>query len=120
MSPRSSDTGDRTYDSVRDRFRQWREANPRPEPRSALSFPEMSDATERMVGTAAGFGAGAFLLLLAATAFLAARSWAGVERSSATVAYTLTGVFLTIAGLGAVIATYNHVFRVLSRPASHH
>ncbi len=120
MSPRSSDTGDRTYDSVRERFRQWREANPRPEPRSALAFPEMSDATERMVGTAAGFGAGAFLLLLAAVAFGAARSWGELARSGAAVAFTLTGVFLTIAGLGAIIATYNHSFRVLSRPASHH
>lgn len=119
MSPRS-DTGDRTYDSVRDRFRQWREANPRPEPRSALSFPEVSDATARMVGTAAGFGAGAFLLLLAVTAFVAARSWVEVERSGAAVAYALTGVFLTIAGLGAIIATYNHSFRVLTRSASHH
>jgi hypothetical protein len=36
------------------------------------------------------------------------------------VGWTLTGVFLTIAGLGASVATWNHNFRVTTRPPEAH
>jgi hypothetical protein len=111
---------DRTYDSVRDRFRQWREANPRPRGPSALGFPEVSDSVVRMGATVAGLGIGAFLLALAVTCFVASRSWGTIDRGGAVVAYFLAGLFLTVAGLGCILATLSHNFRVLARPPAHH
>lgn len=118
MSPRE-DAGD-TMDTVRGRYAAHAEAHPRPRGRSALKVPVLSDAAEKAVGMAVGFGTGALLLLLALTAVLAARSWAQLDRSGAVVGYSITAFFLTLAGLGALIATWNHVFRVIPGEAPHH
>jgi hypothetical protein len=116
---RPEDSGD-TMRTVRDRYAAHSEAHPRPRSRSALKVPVLNDAAERMVGMAVGFGAGVLLLVLAIVAGAAAASWAEVERSGAVAGYAVTAFFLTLAGLGALAATWNHVFRVIPGEAPHH
>ena len=117
----SSDrNADDTFSTVEGRYQKWSEANPRRRGPSALKVPEISDAVEKTVGMAVGFGAGALLLLLAAAAAAAAASWARVDRSGAAVAYSITTFFLLLAGLGALAATYNHVFRIIPGDAPEH
>jgi hypothetical protein len=118
MSPRG-DAGD-TGRTVKERFAAYDEANPRTRGRTALKIPVLSDAAERVVGMAAGFGIGTILLVLALVAATAARSWAAVDRSGAVVGYSIVTLFLTLAGLGAIIATWNHAFRVIPGDAPHH
>lgn len=110
---------DDTMDTVRGRYEQWNEANPRRRGPSAIKVPVMSDAAEKLVGMALGFGVGVLLLLLAAFTFYNAARWADVARDGAQVAYNVTAFFLTLAGLGALAATYNHVFRVIPGEAPH-
>jgi hypothetical protein len=119
MSRRDNNADD-TFDTVEGRYQKYSSANPRRRGPSALKIPEMSDAVEKTLGMAAGFGAGALLLLLAAVAGTAAASWARVDRSGAAVAYSIATFFLLLAGLGAVAATYNHVFRVIPGEAPEH
>ncbi|HEX6748397.1 MAG TPA: hypothetical protein VF092_13960 [Longimicrobium sp.] len=116
----STPDDDRTGETVRARYRAWADANPRPRGASAIGMPEVSEGALRMVALAAGMGIGLGLLALAATAFVAAQSWATIARGGAVVAYALTGIFLTIAGLGCIIAVLNHNFRVLAGPPAHH
>lgn len=116
---RREEAGD-TFRTVEGRYESWNDANPRPRGRSALKVPVMSDAAEQMVGMAVGFGAGVLLLVLAAVAAVAANSWAQVERSGAVVGYSVVAFFLVLAGLGALIATWNHAFRVIPGDAPHH
>jgi hypothetical protein len=112
---------DSTGDTVRDRYRAWADANPRPRGPSAIGMPEVSEGAVRLAATAAGLGTGAFLLVLAVTAFVASRSWGTIERGGAVVAYFLTGCFLTIAGVGCIWGVLNHNFNVLGKPpAAHH
>lgn len=118
--PRETDTGNRTFDTVRGRFQAWRDQNPAPDSPSALGLPEMSEQTARLFGMAVGFGTGAFLLLLAAVTLYASTTWGAIDRFPAQVAYGASGFFLLIAGAGAIIATWNHVFRVLAGPPQHH
>lgn len=120
MSNRHGDEGESTYGSVRDRYRQWSEGRPKPRSGSAISMPELPEGVVRMAALGIGIGTGLFLLVLAATAYVAAGSWGDVERGGATVAYTLTGIFLTIAGVGCILATLNHLFRVLAGPPPAH
>ncbi len=114
------DPADDTFGTVEDRYQKWSEANPRRRGPSALKVPEMSDAAEKMVGMAVGFGAGALLLLLALVAGTAAASWSRIDRSGAAVGYSIATFFLLLAGLGALAATYNHVFRVIPGDAPDH
>lgn len=114
------DPADDTFGTVEGRYDKWSQANPRRRGPSALKIPEMSDSAEKMMGMAAGFGAGVLLLLLAVVAGTAAASWARVDRSGAAVAYSVTTFFLTLAGVGALAATYNHVFRVIPGDAPEH
>jgi hypothetical protein len=109
-----------TGDTVRARYRAWSEANPRPRGPSALGMPDMGEGTVRMAAAGVGVLTGLFLLALAVTCFVAARSWGTIDRGGAEVAYFLTGLFLTIAGVGCIWATLNHVFRVLAGPPAHH
>jgi len=111
---------DRTEDTVRARYRAWADANPRPRGPTAIGMPEVSEGTVRMTAVAVGIVVGLGLLLLAATAFTASRSWGTIDRGGAVVAYFLTGTFLTIAGVGCIWATLNHNFRVLAGPPAHH
>jgi hypothetical protein len=114
------DEGDRTLDSIRARYRAWSEANPRPRGPSAITVPVIPDAAVRVLAGATGVGLGLLLLALAVIAFWAAASWGRIDRGGAAVAYTLTGLFLTVAGAGAILATLNHLFNVLRRPPAHH
>ncbi len=76
----------------------------------------------KVVLTVIGVGIGLTLLVLAGIAFWTAAWWSDFERSGAVVGYSVVGFFLTIAGLGAVIGTWNHIFRVLdpARAPVHH
>ncbi len=115
--------GDRTYSDVQGKFRDWHENRP-PPPRRRWSFsspePVVSEATARLIFTGIGVGLGLGLLLLAALSFWNASFWFGIQRGGPGVGWTLTGVFLTIAGLGASVATWNHNFRVTTRPPEAH
>jgi hypothetical protein len=72
----------------------------------------------KTVYAAIGFGIGALLLLLAVWAFTVAAKWSGLDRDGAATGYTLVGVFLVISGVGGIIATWKHSFRVLARGRS--
>ncbi len=111
---------DGTFDTVEGRYQKWSEANPRPRGPSALKVPEMSDAAEKTVGMALGFGVGVVLLALAAFTALNAAEWGRIDRSGAKVAYSIAAFFLTLAGVGAIAATYNHVFRIIPGDPPHH
>ena len=117
---RQDNNADDTFETVEGRYQKWSDANPRRRGPSAIKVPEMSDAAEKTLGMAAGFGAGALLLLLAGVAATAAASWARVDRSGAAVAYSIATFFLLLAGLGALAATYNHVFRIIPGEALEH
>ena len=119
MSTPNSDQGN-TGDTVRARYRAWADANPRPRGPSAIGMPDVSEGTVRMAAVGIGVVTGLFLLVLAVTAFVASRSWGTIDRGGAVVAYFLTGVFLTIGGVGCIWATLNHVFKVLAGPPAHH
>lgn len=119
MSQPENETG-RT---VRERYEAFEQANPRPRGRSALSniaMPVMSDAAEKGVGTLVALGTVALLLLLAAVAVTASRSWAAIDRSGAAVGYAIVTFFLLLGGLGGAAAVFNHLFRVLPNEAEHH
>jgi hypothetical protein len=116
---RREDAGD-TFRTVKDRYSAHADLNPRPRGRTALKVPVLSDAAERLVGMAAGFGAGVLLLVLAATAAYAASTWSDAGRSGAVAGYSITAFFLTLAGIGALAATWNHVFRVIPGEPPHH
>jgi hypothetical protein len=72
-----------------------------------------------MVQAVIGIGIGVVLLALAAYAFYSASYWGSYGRDGAQVGYALTGFFLLVAGLGGIVATWNHNFRVLTRRAGH-
>jgi hypothetical protein len=110
----------RTDETVRNRYRQWSEANPRPRGPSALGMPQPSEGMIRVASLVVGVGIGLGLLALAAVSFTASQSWSGIGRGGAVVAYFLTGAFLTIAGVGCIWATLNHQFNVLAGPPAHH
>jgi hypothetical protein len=116
-----------TYGSVTRKYDDWREAEkdkPAP-PRVRSNRPYVHQPYERAdmgktVFAAIGIGIGLVLLLLSLLSFLNANRWADFGRDSAVVGWSLVGFFLLVAGLGAVISTWNHNFRVLaSEPARH-
>jgi hypothetical protein len=112
--------GDDTFNTVEGRYDRWSTANPRPRGPSALKVPELSDSAEKTVGMAMGFGAGVLLLLLAVVTAMTAAKWGAQDRSGAQVAYTIAAFFLVLAGVGALAATWNHVFRVMPGEPPHH
>lgn len=117
----SRPNADDTFNTVEGRYEKWNQANPRPRGPSAIKVPAMSDAAEKTVGMALGFGAGVLLLALAAFTAYNAAQWGEVDRSGAQVAYNIAAFFLTLAGLGALGATWNHVFRIMpGDPPQHH
>lgn len=120
MSNRHGDAGESTYDSVRERYRRWAEERPRRTSPSAIGMPAIPESAARMLALATGLGLGALLLALAVTSFVAAGSWNEIGRGGGAVAYFLTGCFLTVAGGGCILATLNHLFRVLAGPPAHH
>jgi hypothetical protein len=94
----------------RDRLRRTDPYSPKPRGNSDMS---------RLVFAGIGIGIGVVLLALSAYAFYTASYWAGFGRDGAQVGYILVGIFLLIAGIGGIAATYNHNFRVLVRPPTH-
>jgi hypothetical protein len=74
----------------------------------------------RTVFAAIGIGIGILLLALSGLAFRSASYWAEFGRDGAAVGYTLVGIFLLVAVRGGIVATWNHNFRVLTRPHSSH
>lgn len=117
-----------TFGTVRGRYKDWFGAGDRgflpgrtegnddyERPGSGAGGGEMS----KMVLLAIGVGLGLTLLALAAFSFTNAGQWGGIARDGAAVGYSLVGFFLTIAGLGAVFATWNHLFRAAGRSAHH-
>ncbi|HYJ80952.1 MAG TPA: hypothetical protein VEW03_15170 [Longimicrobiaceae bacterium] len=117
---RHGNAGESTFSTVRERYRQWADANPRPGSPSAIGFPEVSEGAVRLLALATALGLGTMLLALAVTSFVAARSWAEIDRGGPVVAYTLTAFFLAVAGAGCIVGTLNHLFNVLAKPPAHH
>jgi hypothetical protein len=120
---RRNDRGERTFDSIRTKYDEFRATTPRRRPgRPTYSTGSVDmEGIVKTVGMAAGFGIGALLLLLAGLSAYASSSWADAGRSSAMIGYALTAFFLVVAGAGGIAATYNHFFRVLdpNRSPSH-
>lgn len=114
-----------TYGRVRDKFEEWEEIQahrpppPRVVPPQKPYHPEPTTGSDmgKTLFAGIGFGIGALLLLLAVVAFYTAGQWAGYAREGAFVGYTVVGIFLLIAGVGGILATWNHNFRVL--PEAH-
>lgn len=116
-----------TYGRIRRKYEAWMENEAERPERDHLRRvdpyqpePQGNSDMSRMVTAAIGFGIGAMLLALAAFAFYTAGEWSEFGRDGAQTGYTLAGVFLTIAGVGGIIATWNHNFRVLTRRPTHH
>lgn len=117
-----------TFRTVRGRYQDWFGAGDRgslpgrtiadddDDPRVGAGGGEMS----RTVLLAVGVGLGLALLALAALSFANAAEWGDIARDGAAVGYALVGVFLLIAGLGAIVATWNHLFRAAVTPGGHH
>lgn len=116
-----------TYGRIREKYEAWveNEAN-RPErdrlrrvdPAPVVTYRESSDMS-RLISAAIGIGLGVLLLALAGYAFYTASYYGSFERAGAQTGYTLVGVFLIIAGVGGIAATWNHNFRVLTRGSNH-
>lgn len=119
-----------TYGSIGDKFDEYSEIaaskpKPTPPPRGLPPqrpfVPDAHDDPSRKVFAAIGLGLAALLFVLAALSFATAGKWSGLARDGAATGYTLVGIFLLIASIGGGLATWNHNFRVLARPAgSHH
>jgi hypothetical protein len=116
-----------TYRSVEARYDEYVEiVESRPEVTQERGLPPQRPYTPQSerddmgkIFAGIGFGIGALLLLLAVWAFAVAGKWFELERGGAGVGYTLVGLFLTLSGVGGIIATWNHNFRVLARPGGH-
>ena len=116
-----------TYAKIRDQYDEWIQAEARRPRRaylrrvdSSYSPPSESDSEmSRMIAATLGFGIGAVLLALSAYAFYTSSVWGGFGRDGAQVGYFVAGLFLFIAGIGGVLATWNHNFRVLVNRPSH-
>jgi hypothetical protein len=122
-----SSGGQRTFETIRSRYDRWAE-NPPPRPVDTGEDwtprrPQSEMPMSRMITTAIGVGIGVVLLLLAAYAFWSAAWWFDAGREPAAIGYMATGTFLVVSGIGGILATLNHNFRVLDpnrRPAAHH
>jgi hypothetical protein len=121
---RRRDEGDRTLETIRDRYDAW--SVDRPSISSAPSSwtpsgHEPKSAMPRMIIAAIGVGVGLVLLILAGLSAWSAVQWAGHGREPAVIGYTLIAVFLTVAAIGGIAGSLNHALRVLdpSRPQAH-
>ena len=117
-----------TYGRIGKQYDEYTEiaaSKPAPAPRGLppqrpyVPAPEEA-GMERTVFAAIGIGIGAILLLLAIFAFVTAAGWGELGQEGAAVGYTVVGFFLTLAGIGGILATYNHNFRVLTRSGGGH
>lgn len=112
-----------TYGSIEAKYDEWVEivaSKPAvapaelPAQRPYTPEPEHDDMA-KTIYAGIGFGIAALLLLLAVWAFVVAAKWTDLERAGAATGYTLVGLFLVLSGVGGIIATWNHNFRVLAR-----
>jgi hypothetical protein len=116
-----------TYGGIARKYDAWREreqGKPAP-PRMRSDKPYVHQPHEssdmgKTVFAAIGIGIGVVLLILSLLAFLNANSWSEFGRESAVVGWNLVGFFLLVGGLGAIISTWNHNFRVLANPPARH
>jgi hypothetical protein len=116
-----------TYQGIADKYDEWlqiQKSKPAPA-RVRSSKPYVHERHQdsdmgRTVFAAIGIGIGLVLLLLSGLAFATAARWGSYELASAQVGWNLVGFFLLVAGLGAIISTWNHNFRVLVSPPEHH
>jgi hypothetical protein len=115
-----------TYGSIARRYDEWvkiRSERPAlervlPPPRPYTSEPQRNEMG-KSVSAAIGVVIGLLILALSALSFATAHRWAELARDGAATGYTVVGFFLLIAGVGGIIATLNHNFRVLSPNAKH-
>jgi hypothetical protein len=115
-----------TYSSIARRYDEWvkiRADRPviersRPAPRPFIPEPQRNDMGKN-VSAAIGVVIGLLILALAAKSFYSAYLWAQLAKDGAATGYTVVGIFLVIAGVGGIIATLNHNFRVLAPRAEH-
>lgn len=112
-----SQGGQQTFDTIRARYDTWATNRP-PRPVAAYEDwtphgPEPEFSMGKMITTAIGVGIGVLLLILAALSFWNAARWSADGREPAAIGYAVTGCFLIVAGLGGLLATLNHNFRVL-------
>lgn len=128
---KKKNVGEGTFNTVRGRYRDWFGAgHPGTLPGRTVVDEDYEYAhtrpagggedMNRMVLMGIGGGIGLVLLALAVLSFMNAAEWSEIARDGAAVGYTLVGVFLTIAGLGSIFATWNHHFGAGGRPAGHH
>lgn len=120
---KKGERGERTFETIRTKYDRFSETAPRRRagrPTYSTGSLDM-EGIVKTVGMVAGFGIGALMLLFAAISLYTSSSWAGAERPSAAIGYALAAFFLTVAGVGGIAATYNHIFRVLdpNRAPSH-
>jgi hypothetical protein len=113
-----------SHRAVSQKFDEFQEIKPTP-PAGKRAYSHGAESallmvTSRPVAVVVGFGVSLLVLALAAYAFSAAVSWARVDRSGARVGYTIVGFFLTVAGVGGLLATYNHNFRLPKQGAPAH
>ncbi len=114
-----------TYGRIRDKFEEWEDIQAHRPPPPRLVAPPQSYSPEPATGSemgkalfsGIGFGTGILLLLLGGLAIANAAKWVGYVRDGAAVGYAVVGLFLLIAGIGGIAATWNHNFRVL--PEAH-
>lgn len=118
---------EQTYGKIRRKYEQWIENESNRPERDRLRrvdpyepAPTGTSDMSRFVFAAIGIGIGAILLALSAYAFYTAGQWGDYARDGAQTGYTVVGVFLLIAGIGGIAATWNHNFRVLTRRPEHH
>ena len=119
-----------TYGSIGDKYDEYTEiaaSKPKPTPPQRGLPPQRpfvpdahDDDPTRKIFAGVGLGLALRLLILSALSFMTAGKWSGLERDGAATGYTLVGIFLLIASIGGGLATWNHNFRVLTRPAGGH
>jgi hypothetical protein len=114
--------GERTFETVRERYEEWSQNRPPKEEADwTPSGLEQVSPMPRIIFAAIGVGTGLVLLALSAISFWRAYWWADFGREPATIGFTVIGAFLLVAGVGAIAGVLNHNFRVLAadRPVSH-
>jgi heme A synthase len=110
--PRRRQGGERTFETVRERYQEWSQNRP-PEPKAdwTPSGLEPGSPMPRIVFTAIGVGTCAVLLVLAAISFWRAYWWADAGREAATIGYVVIGAFLLVAGIGGMAAVLSFIAR---------
>lgn len=109
-----------TYGSIARRYDEWvKIRGDRPvvktlqAPQPNIPEPQRKDMGKN-VSAAIGVVIGLLLIAIGAKSLYSAHLWSELARDGAATGYTVVGIFLLIAGIGGIIATLNHNFRVLA------